>query len=257
MRIEFTKYQGTGNDFIMIDGREETVIFSEVQVKQLCDRRFGIGADGIIILKNHPECDFEMDYYNADGTKSFCGNGSRCAQAFALELEIIKDESYFLAIDGFHKGKRVDNNFATHMADVNEHQSIEEDYFIHTGSPHYIKYVEDTDLIDVVGEGRAIRNSDPYRAEGTNVNFVNIGEDGLKVRTYERGVEAETYSCGTGVTAAAISYQIEKNRFDKEVKIETKGGNLSILLNRNANNSFDDIWLVGPAEKVFSGSIAN
>ena len=253
MSLRFFKYQGTGNDFIMFDGREKTVNFSDSEIVELCDRRFGIGADGIIIIKNHKDCDFEMDYYNADGTQSFCGNGSRCAQAFAKQLGIITNESYFLAIDGFHKGKMVDDEFATKMGDVEHIEEIGEDYFIHTGSPHYIKYVDNVDNVDVYTEGKAIRNSAPYIAEGTNVNFVNINKDCLNVRTYERGVEGETFSCGTGVTAVAISYLHKTGTKSKVVAIQTKGGKLRIELNRVDTNSFDHIWLVGPAELVFEG----
>ena len=255
MEFDFVKYHGTGNDFVMIDGRNNPVKFSVDQIEQICHRRFGIGADGIIILLEHSECDFEMDYFNADGSKSFCGNGSRCAQAFAKELNIIDSNSSFLAIDGMHQGRIDDKGyFGTLMKDVNEVQEIGEDYFIHTGSPHYIRYVEDVEAIDVESEGRAIRNSEPYKAEGTNVNFVSIHGGTIKVRTYERGVEGETYSCGTGVTAVAISYLYRNNSDQNEVKINVKGGEIVIRLNRKASNNFQNIWLLGPAQKVFSGT---
>lgn len=254
MEIEFFKYQGTGNDFIMIDGRSKRFHFSIDQIKMVCDRRFGIGADGLIILNAHPGCDFEMDYFNSDGSKSFCGNGSRCAQAFAKKLGMIGKTSKFLAIDGFHLGQSEGNQFATQMANVNQLEVLGKDYFIYTGSPHYIRYVADVDKIDVFKEGRAIRNSTPYKNEGTNVNFVSIHDQFLKVRTYERGVEAETYSCGTGVTAVAISYLVRENSNQNKISILTKGGELTIKLNRqNKKNDFRDIWLMGPAEYVFQG----
>ena len=256
MEIQFYKYQGTGNDFIMIDGENQSVNFTEKQIQSLCDRRFGIGADGLIILRKHPELDFDMDYYNADGSKSFCGNGSRCAQAFALFLGWISNESTFIAIDGKHQGKQIEDNFATLMMDVDVLERIGKDYFIHTGSPHYIKYVENVDELNVVEEGRLIRNSDKYRKEGTNVNFVSEEEGYLKVRTYERGVENETYSCGTGVTAVAISYLNKSGRNIKEVKLLTKGGELKILLNKVNDHTFNDIWLVGPAKQVCKGSFS-
>lgn len=253
MEINFRKYQGTGNDFVMIDGRKETVKFSADQVQNICERRFGIGADGLIIIRNHLDSDFEMDYYNADGSQSFCGNGSRCAQAYAKALGLIQDQSTFLAIDGIHKGKSVGSDFATKMGDVKVVQQLGDDYFINTGSPHYIRYVEDVDAIDVYAEGRKIRYSDAYREQGTNVNFVSEDDGFLRVRTYERGVEGETFSCGTGVTAVAISF-LFKNRLDsKQVKILTRGGELRIALNKKSDREYNDIWLVGPAVEVFKG----
>jgi diaminopimelate epimerase len=255
MEIKFFKYQGTGNDFVMIDGRGKELSFTPDQVATICDRRFGIGADGLIILREHATYDFEMDYYNADGSKSFCGNGSRCAQAFAQQLGIIADTSYFLAIDGTHYGKSIGEAYATKMGDVSEIELHGDDYFIDTGSPHYIKYVANVDKVNVEEEGRAIRNSDPYKEKGTNVNFVAEGTVALQVRTYERGVEGETYSCGTGVTAVAISFLIKNDSYQKEVAIQTKGGPLSIRLEREKDSTFKNIWLVGPAELVFKGEL--
>lgn len=253
MEINFRKYQGTGNDFIMIDGTKKTVKFSAKQVQNICERRFGVGADGLIIIKNHPNTDFEMDYYNADGSQSFCGNGSRCVQAYAKALGLIQDQSTFLAIDGIHNGKSVGTDFATQMTDVKEVQQPGDDYFIHTGSPHFIRYVEDVDKIDVFEEGRKIRYSEAYREQGTNVNFVSEEEGFLRVRTYERGVEGETFSCGTGVTAVAISF-LYKNKLDsKQVKIQTRGGELRIELNKISDREYKDIWLVGSAVEVYSG----
>lgn len=253
MKISFCKYQATGNDFIMIDGREKKMEFSKEQVQKICDRRFGIGADGIIILKNHDSCDFDMEYYNADGSQSFCGNGSRCVQAFAKDLGIIRGESYFKAIDGFHYGKSIEYFFATKMGNVDRVELLGDDYFINTGSPHYIKYVDNVDQINVLEEGRAIRNSAKYKKEGTNVNFVSVETGFLKVRTYERGVEDETFSCGTGVTAAAMSYIIKADSSQSSVTIETKGGKLQIDLNRIAAQEFENVWLIGPAKAVFKG----
>jgi len=255
MGLKFYKYQGTGNDFIMIDGRQKTVDFSAAEISSLCDRRFGIGADGLIILKEEKGVDFLMDYYNADGTQSFCGNGSRCAQAFAQKLGIIQKHSLFKAIDGLHEGRIEEGVFATKMGNVSEIEKVDTDYVIQTGSPHFIRYVKNVDEVDVYNEGRAIRNSEPFRAEGTNVNFVSVFKDHLKVRTYERGVEAETLSCGTGVTAVAISFLHQMNSKQPAVNIATRGGNLRIELLRKSQNLFEDIWLVGPAKLVFSGEI--
>jgi len=255
MKISFYKYQGTGNDFVMIDGRENQLDLTKKQIQEICDRRFGIGADGVIILKNHDDCDFEMDYYNADGSQSFCGNGSRCAQAFANKIDIVRGDSYFKAIDGFHHGKAIEYFFATQMKDVDEVQKLEKDYFIHTGSPHYIRYVDDVEKIDVEKEGAAIRNSEPYKKDGVNVNFVSIGKKVLNVRTFERGVEAETFSCGTGVTAVAMSFLVKENTHQPSVSIKTKGGKLQIDLERTAEHQFENVWLIGPAKEVYAGSI--
>jgi diaminopimelate epimerase len=253
MGVQFYKYQGTGNDFIMIDGRKKPINFSDDQILKMCNRRYGIGADGLIILKDHEEADFVMDYYNADGTQSFCGNGSRCAQAFAQKLGIIGTQSHFIAIDGMHEGRIEEGQFATKMADVTEIERVGSDYFIQTGSPHYIKYVRNADLVDVYQEGVTIRNSEQFIEKGTNVNFVSVHEDYLKVRTYERGVEDETLSCGTGVTAVAISFLHQMNSKQPAINIVTKGGNLRIELERKAQTIFENIWLVGPAKEVFRG----
>lgn len=255
MHFEFYKYQGTGNDFVMIDGRKGNPNFTENQISEICDRRFGIGADGLIVLLPHPELDFEMDYYNADGSKSFCGNGSRCAQAFAQKLGIIHEQSQFLAIDGVHDGLIRDGLYATKMGDVTSSR-IEEigvDWFIHTGSPHYIVFTKNLDGLNVFEEGRKIRYSDPYKNEGVNVNFVEQINDGIRVRTYERGVENETLSCGTGVTAAAIAYVLKNSLDQKEVKVHTKGGELAIKLAQAENRNFEEIWLIGPAKEVYQG----
>lgn len=255
MTVKFSKYQGTGNDFVMLDGRVQSVTFSVDQIQSICDRRFGIGADGLIILKNHTDFDFEMDYYNADGSQSFCGNGSRCAQAYAHDLGMIQDKSTFLAIDGKHQGEKLGHLYATKMGDVGKVEELGKDFFVDTGSPHYIKYVENLDDLDVQEEGAKIRYSAPYKKEGVNVNFVSEEEGHLKVRTYERGVEAETYSCGTGVTAVAIAHLFRNNTTQKEVVLHTKGGVLSIRLERTGPQEFQNIWLKGPATQVFSGEL--
>ncbi|MEQ8909442.1 MAG: diaminopimelate epimerase [Vicingaceae bacterium] len=253
MKLRFFKYQGTGNDFIMLDGTEIKHQFSAQEILKICHRRFGIGADGLIILKPHDELDFEMDYYNADGSQSFCGNGSRCAQAFAKQLAWINQKSKFLAIDGIHEGKFQDGWFATKMAEVAQVKQIGADYFIHTGSPHYIRFVPDASKVEVLNEGRAIRNQEEYRKEGTNVNFVSLDKEKLTVRTYERGVEDETYSCGTGVTAAAIAYIEKSGNTQQQVEISTLGGALRIELEKMAPQHYTNIWLCGPAEFVYEG----
>ncbi len=255
MEIPFYKYQGTGNDFIMIDGESHKIELSLETIRQWCDRRFGIGADGLIILKKHPEADFEMDYYNADGSQSFCGNGSRCAQAFAYQLGWIEDTSKFIAIDGLHRGEKRLDGFATKMGDVHEVEFFEKDYIINTGSPHYIRFVKNVEQVEVEKEGAGIRYSERFKEKGINVNFVEETTGGIKVRTYERGVEAETFSCGTGVTAAAIAYLCKNKRQTDQLQVETKGGSLLIQLQQKGTYVFEEIWLAGPAEEVFKGGI--
>ena len=277
MTIPFYKYQGTGNDFIMLDQRE-TVYLNKSDtetIRNICDRRFGIGGDGLMFLQNKEGYDFEMVYFNADGTEgSMCGNGGRCLTAFAHFLSVFKKQCTFLAIDGAHEAvvkSKIDNPqlgdavwVELKMNDVAKN-SIEQgnDYFLmNTGSPHYVVFVEDLTDINVYDNGRAIRYSERFAKEGVNVNFVErtsfntlkgIEQQGIEVATYERGVEDETFSCGTGVTAAAIAYHI-KNGSALEVPIKTKGGQLSVKFTEGVD-IFENVWLCGPATQVFSGSI--
>ena len=277
MTIPFYKYQGTGNDFIMLDQRE-TVYLNKSDtetIRNICDRRFGIGGDGLMFLQNKEGYDFEMVYFNSDGTEgSMCGNGGRCLTAFAHFLNVFKTKCTFLAIDGAHEAvvkSKIDNPqlgdavwVELKMNDVAKN-SIEQgnDYFLmNTGSPHYVVFVEDLTDINVYDNGRAIRYSERFAKEGVNVNFVErtkfntlkgIEQQGIEVATYERGVEDETFSCGTGVTAAAIAYHI-KNGSALEVPIKTKGGQLSVKFTEGID-IFENVWLCGPATQVFSGSI--
>ncbi len=257
MNITFFKYQGTGNDFVIIDNRD--LQFSRTDsdlVKFLCDRRFGIGADGLILLQNKEGFDFEMVYFNSDGNESsMCGNGGRCIVAFAAHLGIIKESCHFLAIDGPHNAVIKDENWVElKMLDVENIEAGEDYYLLNTGSPHYVVFVEDVSDINVFENGQAIRYSKRFRKEGVNVNFVEANKDSIIVATYERGVEDETLSCGTGVTASAISYSL-RNPKVREVNVETKGGNLKVKLNQSDNGTFQDLWLCGKGELVFKGVI--
>jgi len=256
MQIQFYKYQGTGNDFVMIDNRNNVFDKSNIKaVQQLCDRRFGVGADGLILIENLEDLDFNMIYFNADGTQSFCGNGSRCAVAFAKHLGIIEKQAMFLSTDGEHEAWINDaGEVSLKMHDVENIEKGEGYYFINTGSPHYIVQVDDVATINVKEEGAAIRYNDRFKAEGTNVNFVKFTDNELSIRTYERGVEDETLSCGTGVTAAALSL-VDKNKLTSGViYVNAVGGNLKVGFKRNGN-VFSDIWLIGPATFVFKGNI--
>ncbi len=256
MQIEFYKYQGTGNDFVMIDNRNN--VFDKTNVKaiqQLCDRRFGIGADGLILIEDLDDLDFNMIYFNADGSQSFCGNGSRCAVAFAKSLGIIEKQAMFLSTDGEHEAWiNETGEVSLKMHDVKEIEKGEDYYFINTGSPHYIVEVDDVKTTNVKQDGSAIRYNSRFKAEGTNVNFVKFNDIELDIRTYERGVEDETLSCGTGVTAAALALANKNNLPEGVIYINAAGGNLKVGFKRNGIE-FKDIWLIGPAQYVFKGEI--
>ena len=257
--IPFFKYQGTGNDFVMVDQREKKYIHKKDTslINKICDRRFGIGADCLILLENYKGYDFRMVYFNADGRESsMCGNGGRCIVAFANHLGIVKSKCHFLAIDGPHEALiKKDNWIELKMSDVKDIE-IGEDYFLmNTGSPHYVVFVEDIDDINVFENGRAIRYSSRFKKEGVNVNFVERTKDNIIVTTYERGVEDETLSCGTGVTAAAIANFLKNpNRRKKQnTPIKSKGGNLAVRFELNREKEASNIWLCGKAERVFNG----
>lgn len=258
--IPFFKFQGTGNDFVMIDQRTKKYIRKKdtTLIKKICDRRFGIGADGLILLENCKGYDFRMIYFNADGRESsMCGNGGRCIAAFANQLGIVKSKCHFLAIDGPHEALiKKDNWVELKMSDVKDIE-IGQDYFLmNTGSPHYVVFVEDIDDINVFENGQAIRYSSRFKKEGVNVNFVERTKENIIVATYERGVEDETLSCGTGVTAAAIANFLKKsNRRKKQhTSIQSKGGNLAVRFEPKGKKAASNIWLCGKAELVFDGS---
>ena len=256
MIIEFYKYQGTGNDFIMIDDREKEFDLTENDlIAALCERRMGIGADGLILLREHDTLDFEMIYFNADGKESsMCGNGGRCIIAFAQMLEMIDDETTFMAIDGEHKGRLMDDGIYLQMQDVKKIEGVGDGLVLNTGSPHYIEMVDDLDNLDVNKEGRKIRNSAPFKKEGINVNFV-LDANELQLRTYERGVEAETLSCGTGVVATAIAMHYANCIEETLVNVKTKGGELTVSF-EEFNSGYRNIWLSGEASMVFAGEFA-
>ena len=258
MQILFYKYQGTGNDFVIINNWDQIYLTKAdtAQVRLMCDRRFGIGADGLILLQQHPDFDFEMIYFNADGQEgSMCGNGGRCIVAFAHYLGLVKEDCRFLAIDGIHEAKiKRENWIELKMSDVNEIEEGEDYYLMDTGSPHFVTFVEDVDDINVVEVGSAIRYSKRFREHGVNVNFVEKKQQGIEVATYERGVENETLSCGTGVTAAAIAYYLQvPDPTRQKVQIQAKGGKLEVRLEANENHEIKNIWLCGKAELVFEG----
>lgn len=255
--LTFYKYQGTGNDFVIIDGREHLPVLSIQQIQFICDRRFGIGADGFMILLKKEGYDFEMKYFNADGKEgSMCGNGGRCLVQFAFDCGIHRSPYKFLAIDGDHLAEMDEKGWI--RLKMNDVLHIEEhggNYVLNTGSPHYVCFVNDLNEYKVAEEGRLIRNSDRFQKEGINVNFIEtIDDHTIFVRTYERGVEAETWSCGTGVTASALMAAHNERGFNL-VDVKTLGGNLAVEYERLGDHEFRNIWLCGPATFVFNGII--
>lgn len=265
--MQFWKYQGAGNDFIMVDQRHQQWLTTHDQsrIERLCDRRFGIGADGLILLENQDGYDFRMVYFNADGRESsMCGNGGRCIAAFAHQLGIIGKEGRFLAIDGEHHvhltPKSTEGHYwiELHMNDVKNVEKTDPEFVLNTGSPHFVRFVDDTNVADMRHEGRAVRYSERFAKEGINVNLAEVtGPNALRLRTYERGVEDETLACGTGVTAAALAFYLHEKvqQEQNELQVEARGGHLSVRFKHDNNKGFYDIWLCGPAQCVFSGKI--
>jgi diaminopimelate epimerase len=259
MQLSFYKYQGTGNDFILIDNRLNEISLTTEQINFLCHRRFGIGADGLMLLELEPGFDFKMVYYNSDGNpSSMCGNGGRCITAFAKHLGLIDNKAKFLATDGAHEATIDENEIVSlKMQDVKNVEAGNDFFYLNTGSPHYVKFISDVEKFDVKNMGYLIRNSERFKEEGTNVNFIERLEDSLFVRTYERGVEDETYSCGTGVTAAALVAAIKGVSNGKNnCLIKTLGGDLEVKFERVLEQNFYNIWLIGHAVMVFKGSIS-
>lgn len=260
MKLNFHKFHGTGNDFIMIDNREDIFPKNDTNlIQHLCHRRFGIGADGLILLENSVKENehFNMVYFNADGNQSsMCGNGGRCIVAFANHLGIIGSETIFNAIDGQHQALIKDGKISLKMMDVNAEDLNENELFLDTGSPHKIIFSDNVGDIDVKKEGSKIRYSEKYENNGgTNVNFVQqTGDESFLVRTYERGVEDETYSCGTGVTAVALAVNAIGKTGSTTIYLDTPGGELEVSFERS-EDSYQNIWLTGPTENVFKGEI--
>jgi len=259
MEIKFSKYQGTGNDFVIVDNRNaEYDNLAQQDIKKICDRKFGIGADGLMLLNKKEGFDFDMKYFNADGREgTFCGNGSRCIIKFAWACGIQKDYFVFTADDGEHEAKLdLEGIVSIKMIDVEKILMHHNDFILNTGSPHFIRLAPDVMHLDVFKKGKEIRNSPEFVKDGINVNFVEqlTESDKIIVRTYERGVENETLSCGTGVTAAALVCYHNENGFN-EVEVQTPGGYLNVEFDRTSDGTFKNIWLCGPAEKVFEGTI--
>lgn len=256
MQIPFSKYQGTGNDFVLVDDRDKRFPTENMTaVRQICHRKFGVGSDGLILIQPDKEAGFYMNFFNPDGSQSYCGNGSRCAVHFAQRIGMVGDRSTFRAIDGMHEGRVDGNQVTTSILPVAGVEKRGEDFLINTGSPHYIVFCEDAESIDLITEAREIRYNDEFKSAGVNVNFVQIISPGqLKMRTYERGVEDETLSCGTGVTAAAIAHMASAEVDLNKVKVETRGGHLEVVAQKQRDGAFSEIALSGPVQETFTGT---
>ena len=257
MNVSFYKYQGTGNDFVIMDNRNNHYdALSTEQIRHLCDRRFGIGGDGLMLLNLKEGYDFEMIYYNADGRESsMCGNGGRCLVKFARDIGIEAQEYKFIATDGPHLATFDNRGWVQlKMKDVRSIRLHHSDFILNTGSPHYVKFVTDLMHLDVYNEGKKIRYSDDFAQKGVNVNFVEAYNQKIIVRTYERGVEDETLSCGTGITASALVSAHNDLGYNR-IEVETKGGHLAVEFDKKDEHNFENIWLCGPAKFVFKGEI--
>ncbi len=255
MKFAFFKYQGTGNDFIIIDDRNRSFPIDHSLIIQLCDRKFGIGSDGLILIQKSEKADFHMEFFNPDASQSFCGNGSRCASAFAYRIGIADKAMRFTAIDGLHNGFILSEELVeVSMKNVNELRFNNEDLILNTGSPHFVRFIDDLSKEDIIARGKEIRYSEEFAKEGINVNLVEVLDPTLlNCATYERGVENETLSCGTGVTAVALAANAAKN-MTSPVSVKTKGGQLSVRFTK-IDNGYCDVFLKGPVKLVFKGEI--
>ena len=254
--IHFVKYQATGNDFILIDNRKDNLQLKRDIIKKITHRKLGIGADGVLLLQNHAIYDFEVLYYNPDGSKSFCANGTTCMVDFSHQLNIIGTHTKFLAYDGVHEALIQNNKIHLTLQDIKKEtiKKIESDFFINTGSPHYVKFVENLHNYKVVEEGKIIRHSHIFGDVGTNVNFVEyINEKEILVRTFEKGVEDETLSCGTGIVASALIVSESKN-LESPLTIKTKGGSVEVEFIKK-KNEYADIYIKNTTNKIFEGVI--
>jgi diaminopimelate epimerase len=256
MKFHFYKYQATGNDFVVIDNQSGKFSFTRDQIQKICDRKFGIGADGVILIENDPKANFNVNYYNSDGSQSLCGNGSRAAVQFASTLGLVNGKAKFNAYDGLHDAELLPLGVVRlRMNNVEKVDQTGNDFILNTGSPHYIQFVDNVETLSVFEEGRKIRYNQTFKQEGINVNFVQLLPDNkIFVRTYERGVENETLSCGTGVTAAALVSSFKG--YTSPVVVKVLGGELSVEFKpAGMSGRFTDIFLVGPAKMVFEGDL--
>ena len=253
--LPFFKYQGTGNDFTMIDNRKSIFDISDTSlITRLCDRKFGIGSDGLILLTTHPRYDFEMVYFNADATRSTCGNGARCAVHLAHHLGMIAEETHFAMEGNEYVAYVEDRHVRIRMVDVSAIDTFSEGYLLDTGTRHFVRIIQDLPNYDVVGEGRTLRYDPRFQPVGANINFVEVSEQEVHMRIYEKGVENETLSSGTGVTAVALTLAHTQG-LPSPVTVHTRGGGLSVSFVRSGPASFTQVYMAGPAEMVFQGTV--
>ena len=255
MKVDFSKYHGNGNDFIIIDNRHHKLNLSSDQISKLCHRRFGIGSDGLIMINHCEEADYEMDFYNPDASQSFCGNGSRCSLHFSREIGMISNEATIKAIDGLHKGWIEGDMTRLEISPVESVKKYEDCYFVDTGSPHAVIFTDDVQGVDIDHDAPKFRYDDRFKPGGCNVNFVQFMKFGLKSRVYERGVEDETYSSGSGTTAQALCAFSKDPSIGNEVVVETMGGPLTVTFNDDGKGGFDNIVLKGQVSIVYSGTV--
>lgn len=260
MKIKFYKYQATGNDFIIIDAREENLVLEKKDIQFLCDRHFGIGSDGLIIFGNSDKADFSMQFFNPDGSGGMmCGNGGRSIVKFASDKGVISDSCSFIAPDGLHFATINNDIISLKMVNPTLLQRFEDGYYINTGTSHFVVFEEDLNKINIIEKGRSIRYDERFsHYNGCNVNFVEeISLNNIRIRTYERGVEDETLACGTGICAAALTYSIEKGLKNGKhtINISAKGGDLQVEFEKKSDNSLSEVYLIGTANSVFEGEI--
>lgn len=260
MRLAFSKWHGTGNDFILLDDRVKAFPDADMAlVRRLCHRHFGIGSDGLILLRTPDAAgaDFHMEFFNPDGSKSFCGNGSRCAFAAWSALNGNARVARFSAIDGIHEGEWADDEVAISLPPprVLERGIDGPDAdFIDTGSPHLLLWRDAVEAVDILTDAPPRRNAPRFAPGGTNVNYVQRDEAGIVMRTFERGVEAETLSCGSGVVAAALSAAL-RGAAHSPVPVRTRGGALRVEASLGPDGAVSGIRLIGPVRHVFDGNL--
>jgi len=254
MKFHFYKYQAAGNDFVLIDNRSLKISLSKEQIAKVCDRKFGVGADGVILVDNDSQANFNITYINPDGSQSLCGNGCRTAVDLATRLGMTNGKISFNAYDGIHRAEILgDGQIKVLMNDVDDIEEVFDGYSLDTGSPHYVKFVSGLNDYPVFAEGRKMRY-DAHFPKGTNANYIeDKGNNSIALRTYERGVEEETLACGTGATAAALA--ASKMGYNSPLTIFTKGGTLKVDFKIRPSGGFYDIYLTGPAKLVFEGDL--
>lgn len=256
--LHFQKWQATGNDFVIVDNRLEILTdLSPEFIRRICDRKYGIGADGFMFIRNHPDFDFEMHYFNSDGHEAeMCGNGGRSIIGFAKGLGIIQSQTEFWAIDGIHQAWTLgEDQYRIQMVNVKGIKAERDSAFLNTGVPHLVLFTDDPQAVDVVARGRKWRYDPAFAPKGTNVNFINFSGNTVQMRTYERGVEDETLSCGTGAVASAIATEFKQNAGFSEYQVQVPGGRLKVRFHRSGPEEFEQIFLEGEALLVFKGSI--